>query len=41
MHGMGLTVRKKIAVRHGGSLTATGSPGEGAKFIVTLLFHHK
>lgn len=34
--GMGLAICRKIAERHGGSITAESSPGQGAKFIVTL-----
>ncbi len=34
--GMGLAICRKIAERHGGSITAESTPGQGAKFIVTL-----
>lgn len=34
--GMGLAICRKIVERHGGSLTAQSTPGQGAKFIVTL-----
>ncbi len=34
--GVGLAVCKKIAERHGGSITAKSVPGQGATFIVTL-----
>ena len=34
--GVGLAVCRKIAERHGGAITASSVPGEGAKFIVTL-----
>ncbi len=34
--GMGLAICRKIAELHGGSITAESTPGQGAKFIVTL-----
>jgi two-component system, sensor histidine kinase and response regulator len=34
--GIGLTICRKIAERHGGTITAQSSPGQGATFIVTL-----
>ena len=34
--GIGLAISRKILERHGGSLTATSAPGQGATFIVTL-----
>jgi PAS domain S-box-containing protein len=34
--GMGLAIVRKIVERHGGSVTATGVPGEGAVFAVEL-----
>ena len=34
--GMGLAICRKIAERHGGSITARSTPGQGATFIVTL-----
>ena len=34
--GIGLAVCRKIVDRHGGFVTASSSPGEGATFIVTL-----
>lgn len=34
--GMGLAICRKIAERHGGSVTALSSPGKGSTFIVTM-----
>jgi len=34
--GIGLSVCKRIAERHGGSISAESSPGQGAKFVVTI-----
>lgn len=34
--GIGLAICRKLVERHGGSIDATGSPGEGASFTVTL-----
>ncbi len=34
--GLGLSLCKKIAERHGGSIIAIGTPREGARFIITL-----
>jgi signal transduction histidine kinase len=38
--GMGLAVCAKIAERHGGTITATGVPGEGASVLVSLPVRH-
>ncbi|WP_347160032.1 sensor histidine kinase [Pontibacter chitinilyticus] len=34
--GIGLAVCRKIAIRHGGDITATSQPGVGTRFIITL-----
>ncbi len=34
--GMGLAICKKIADRHGGSITATSAPGRGSTFVICL-----
>jgi signal transduction histidine kinase len=34
--GIGLTICQKIAERHGGTIHAESTPGEGSRFIVTL-----
>ena len=34
--GIGLSIARKIVWRHGGDITATAVPGEGATFTVTL-----
>lgn len=39
--GIGLAVCRRIAERHGGSVTAEGSPGGGAKFRVSLPIRHE
>jgi two-component system sensor kinase FixL len=38
--GIGLAVCRKIAVRHGGDITAQSKPGEGTRFIITLATKH-
>jgi signal transduction histidine kinase len=38
--GMGLAITRKIALFHGGEITAKSKPGEGATFIVTLPVAH-
>ncbi len=37
--GIGLAICRKIAERHGGSIRASGRPGEGARFTVELPAH--
>lgn len=39
-NGMGLAIVKKIAMYHGGDITAQSQPGAGAVFILTLLTSH-
>lgn len=39
--GLGLSLCKKIAERHGGTITAHGSPNQGAVFVVTLPFQRE
>jgi PAS domain S-box-containing protein len=34
--GVGLAICRKIVDRHGGEITATSKPGQGARFVVTL-----
>lgn len=38
--GIGLAVCRKIAVRHGGDITAKSTPGQGTRFIITLAKKH-
>jgi light-regulated signal transduction histidine kinase (bacteriophytochrome) len=38
--GIGLSIARKIVWRHGGHLTAKGTPGQGATFTVTLPLSH-
>ncbi len=38
--GIGLAVCRKIAIRHGGNITAHSQIGKGATFVVTLSVHH-
>jgi PAS domain S-box-containing protein len=38
--GMGLAITRKIALHHGGEITAKSTPGHGTTFIVTLPVSH-
>jgi signal transduction histidine kinase len=34
--GLGLSVARRIAVTHGGTITAESTPGRGSRFVVRL-----
>jgi signal transduction histidine kinase len=34
--GIGLAICRKIVGRHGGTIRATGTPGEGARFVIAM-----
>lgn len=38
--GIGLAICRKIAIRHGGDITARSTPGEGTTFVITLATKH-
>ncbi len=38
--GIGLSICRRIAERHGGEISANSQPGQGSTFIVTLKVHH-
>lgn len=40
-HGLGLAIAQRIAMRHGGAITATSRPGDGAIFTVELPGPHE
>ena len=39
--GIGLAICRKIAQRHGGDITATSAPGQGASFVISLPYRRE